>query len=378
MHRSGSRRTRAWLVIAAGLLALVVYQRQRGVSPPPPAPESPFRDRRAFAEKLAWVPDGATKQEVEKKLGKPDDVLSGAGTRYTTADKIWCYGTAGHGSLPTLGQVLFIKGRVSREVGGHPALVVDKSMDEAALRAAMRFLHPVPRGEGNNDPLHLIRVVNYLQPLGKQKALAVIREYIRVTGADPILLSWLVQLLHTLFDPPKPPGYLKEVYTGLPVAPGNRTLIPRFPIVIKGDVPFSLVYSGAPIGGTVAGLEYHVDYIRKQCQIRSLPLRPPDDPYASFKKLLASAEWAALAASEKDPKRMREYEAHTRIQVLALCRTAYDPPGARNPFAVVIPADFGRYHQAFLKTGAQWDERLQMYVRGDGSHEEVGALAARY
>jgi hypothetical protein len=50
-------------------------------------------------------------------------------------------------------------------------------ISENELRAGMRFLHPGPEGAGFNDALHLIRVTDYLQPLGEGKALTIIGGY---------------------------------------------------------------------------------------------------------------------------------------------------------------------------------------------------------
>ena len=77
----------------------------------------------------------------------------------------------------------------------------------------MRFMHPGPEYAGYNDPLHLIRVTNYLQPLGKEKALAIIDEYCRIhePGLDE---TWLFLVLRTLFEVPQPPGYMPRMKIG--------------------------------------------------------------------------------------------------------------------------------------------------------------------
>jgi hypothetical protein len=118
---------------------------------------------------------------------------------------------------------------------------------------------------------------------------------------------------------------------------------------------------------------------RKHGTLRANRLHPPDDPFLSFEALLASKEWAALGDIENhDLRWMNDIEGHTLLQVLALVRTAYDPPVARQPFAYPETGDYERYHAAYLRVGARWDDALQMYVRRDGSHGEVGHLAIIY
>jgi hypothetical protein len=148
--------------------------------------------------------------------------------------------------------------------------------------------------------LHLIRVTNDLQPLGKERALAIIGEYARIrdVGVDE---TWLFLLLRTLFDVPQPPGHMPDMYIGAmsPAPPEDRLRIPRFPIVIVDDIPFSLLW-GVTLAGEAEPVTRHVEYFRQHGGIRAAKLRPPDDPYPSFKKLLQSKEWAEMAKAEKN------------------------------------------------------------------------------
>jgi hypothetical protein len=246
------------------------------------------------------------------------------------------------------------------------------------LRAGIEVLHPGPEQSGYNDPLHLIRVTNYLQPLGKEKALAIVDEYGR-THDTTVDETWLFLLLRTLFDVPQPPGYMPEMHIGamVPPPPKDRTRIPRFPIVIVDDIPFSLLW-GVWLFGEPEPISRHVEYFRQHGTIRVRKLRPPDDPYPSFQELLASPEWADIAKAEDSSRWLSNYAGHTLLQVLTLGRTAYDPPEARQPFAYPDTSDYDQHHQDFLKTGARWDENLQMYVRRDGTHGDVGHLTNIY
>lgn len=337
-----------------------------------------YPDRRLFADKIAKVQDGDTKQQVEELLGKPQDFQHAPDPVPYPTDEIWCYGSEGHLSLPTLGQVCFREGHVIWVAGGHDTPPGTSVITEEDLRAGMRFMHPGPEVAGYNDPLHLIRVVNYLQPQGKEKALAIIGEYARISN-PAVDTTWVFLLLRTLFDIPNPPGWMPEMYIGAmsPQPPKDRSRIPRFPLIIMEDIPFSALW-GVMLAGEAEPVSIHVEYFRKHGTLRAKRLHPPDDPFLAFKELLASKEWATVREAEKETRRVNGYEGHTLLQVLHLVRTAYDPPEARQPFASPEPTDYDRYHQAFLRASVHWDESLQMYVRADGSHGKIGHLANIY
>lgn len=336
------------------------------------------RDRLKFVTELAKVRDKDERDTVQRLLEKPDDIRRAPDPVPYSTDEIWCYGTDGHCSLATLGEVCFRDGRVVWVAGGYsqpPALNV---INEDELRSGMRFLHPGPEETGYSEPLHLIRVANYLRPRGKAKALAIIGEYGRVHDVG-VRETWLFLLLRTLFEVPVPPGHMPDMRIGAmsPKPPQDRTRIPRFPIVIVDDIPFSLLW-GVILAGEAQPISQHIDYFHKHGTIRARNLRPPDDPYPSFKRLLASKEWIYMAEAEGDAHWVDNYAGHTLLQLLALGRTAYDPPQARQPFAYPKTSDYDRYHKSFLRAGARWDERLQLYIRKDGTHGKVGHLANIY
>jgi hypothetical protein len=346
-------------------------------SPQPVSPTSQ-PDRTGFSAKLAQFGREGNREEVRRLLGPPDDIRRVPNALPSAPDEIWCYGTDGHNSLATLGEVCFQEGRVIGVAGARGEPPSPSVISEKELRGGMRFLHPGPASDGYNDPLHLIRVTNYLQPLGKEKALAIIGEYARIhaIGVDE---TWLFLLLRVMFDVPQPPGHMPEMAIGVmsPALPEDRTRIPRFPMVIIDDVPFSLLW-GVTLIGKAQPVSQHVEYFREHGTIRAGKLRPPDDPYPSFQKLLRSQEWADMVKLENDSRWISNYAGHTLLQVLALGRTAYDPPEARQPFAYLHASDYERYHKGFLETGARWDEIHQIYVCQDGTHGEVGHLANTY
>jgi hypothetical protein len=335
---------------------------------------TPRRDRCKFAMKLSKVREDDSKDTVLRLLGIPDDIRRAPDPVPFPTDEIWCYGTDGHCSLATLGEVCFRGGQVVWVTGGDGQPPSRDIIDEDELCAGMRFLHPGPEAAGYNDPLHLIRVTNYLRPLGKAKSLAIIAEYGRIHDVA-VDETWLFLLLRVLFEVPSPPGYMPEMIIGrmCPEPPEERKRIPRFPIMIVDDVPFSLLW-GVSLAGQPQPIGQHIDYFQTHGKIRDRDLRPPDDPYPSLKKLFTSEEWNYVTKTSGRSRLIESFTSRTFLQLLALCRTAYDPPESRQPTEQPSMADYDLHHKAFVGIGARWDAKLQLYVRRDGTSGKFGHL----
>jgi hypothetical protein len=149
---------------------------------------------------------------------------------------------------------------------------------EEELRSLLRLLDTAPVLQGSRyNPLSTIRIVNRLQRLGKEKALAAIDEYLRVTPAplDSEANEGVFLVHRVLFDIPEPPGYMPVMWVGAPSpeAPKDPKLLPRFPIVIVDDVPI-LVIRGYDILAVPQRVEEHVAYFRKHGKLRANQLRP--------------------------------------------------------------------------------------------------------
>jgi len=123
------------------------------------------------------------------------------------------------------------------------------------------------------NPDVVIWAVNFLQPLGKEKAIDAIRAYLdqREPGNDAVGLFWVMRVL---FDVPEG-TMMPPVRLGQPdiTPPLSQTALPRFPIVIAGDIPL-LVVRGYHLGGLPESVETHLTYFRTHGTIRSAPLAP--------------------------------------------------------------------------------------------------------
>lgn len=145
-------------------------------------------------------------------------------------------------------------------------------------------------GGHDYDPRPVIAAVNALQPLGKERGVALLKRYLAARpGADG--RDALFVVLRTVLDPPpdatRPPGACtpaqKEVAAGgcwrpprlgapVPAAPEELRSL-RFPAFVLGDVPLSLV-SGYQLGGEAEPLADHLAALAPLGTWRAAPLAP--------------------------------------------------------------------------------------------------------
>src|ERR1700726_851443 len=72
--------------------------------------------------------------------------------------------------------------------------------------------------------------------------------------------------------------------------PADKTILPRFPIVIEGEIPFLLV-AGYMLAGEPQDPETHVAYFRSYGTIPAKPLNPTPKPFAAIEALAKSPRW---------------------------------------------------------------------------------------
>jgi hypothetical protein len=261
--------------------------------------ESSFRSRREFAEAMTKVKEGMPQTEVLALLGKPEDLRTkdDAGGISTCRTKvIWRYGTSGHLTTATLGQVYFDeKDRVQYRFGdGEPDF--KKLPEEPALRLLLDTLAKVPSYTGYHyDPKKVVRAVNLLQPLGKERALAVIEEFLRVSSPwhDDQGQEGIFLVLRTLFDVPDDSGCMPTMSVGLNTPESLKKdpkLLPRYPIALEQDIPF-LVGEMCSLVGMPEQPRSHVEYFYKHGRIRSKPLIPTAKPLAALEAFAKSPRW---------------------------------------------------------------------------------------
>ena len=343
----------------------------------------PYSSRLDFANRLQKVElllrsmdDGHDpRSEIEALVGKPDDVWTVKNDpRFTQLHEVWCYGSNGHRSMPTLGRVLLCKsprihqwaiGATDRDPNSSNLPPKVSVIGEEELTVSMRkiFREPSPSGWGQ-DSLWLIQVANDLMPLGKEKAIAILEEYDRVNNfPEGHWIFWLTRVLFT----PGEKGYMENAPIPIRGVPKNVFDSPTYPILFDNDCPLSVAHMQNVNGTYFCDFRDYCGSNKSDWTIRTKKIRPPDDPFLCYERLVNSKGWP-----QKDPfdNYMPEYSQDLMVEIYKLVRTAYVVPELRtfNPYEEARREIFEKHHAEFLRLKCRWDEKLQMYVRGDGTY----------
>lgn len=341
-------------------------------------PHDSVRSRSDFAHAMDRLNEGTSEQHVLELLGRPDDVRTGRdldGFTTVGTKEIWRYGTSGHLTPATLGQVYISReGRVQYMYGGG-APPPDGMFSERELRQLIGILAAVPSYNSGSryNPLMVIRAVNRLQPLGKEKSLAAIQEFLRVSSRfDDEGREGMFLVLRTLFDVPAEPGFFPPMLVGAPSPspPTDPKLLPRFPIALVGDIPFLLV-DGYTLHGRDEPPEHAFDYFKKNGKLRPKLLVPTERPFRSLDEFIVSPQWI-FAGSNDHHSDQRERDL-LREQALRLLGTVYAVQPDR--FGKFLPDDSNekqrRRHDEILTRASEmkirWDATLEKYTFLDGT-----------
>jgi hypothetical protein len=346
----------------------------------------PPRSRRAFAEAMNKVKKGMPEAEVIALLGQPDDVTTDKdwGGRINHTLKIWRYGASGHMKAATLGQICIDDNHRVQYVSGQGKPPTEGLFTEPELRLLLEALDDLPELNGYHyNPRPVIRAVNLLQPLGKQRALAAIDEFLRVSFefTDRNAREGVFLLLRTLFDVPigltvfpygieSKPGSMPAmlVGAGMPQEPSDKKLLPRFPIAIEGDIPFFLVesYDG---GGHPEPPGSHVDYFRKFGTLRAKPLAPTPRPVEALEAFEKSPRWYFKQLNDQS----WDYDRRERIllgnQLMRLLDTVYqvEPDSSGMFISYGAEAQNRKTLLQASKLAICWDAKQAKYTFLDGT-----------
>jgi hypothetical protein len=378
-------------IFAVGCLSLLAV-----LGVPLASGKEPKRDRRAFAQAMSKINEGMSESEVLARVGTPDDVMTQKDPHFGLGDvrEIWRYGVAGHMQVATLGQICISQQHRVKYVFGQGAPPPEGMFTEAELKQLFEALYDLSIRDGQYNPRTVIRAVNMLQPLGKDKALAAVIEFVRVSSDDTEYDAWecLSLVLRTLFEVPTVPTVFDDDITPTPagimaandswlVKSADPKLLPRFPVSIEGDIPF-LVPIGAR-GSTGPGPQplLHVAYFQKYGTLRAKPLVPTNNPIAATEEFINSNRWCY---QEKAPNSAGERiwaAMDLRNQALRLLDTVhrFEPDefgeflkqsGSYPPESPkVCEARNNELMAQAMKFHVRWDPAASRYTRLDGTFE---------
>ena len=371
-------------------ISLVAILLLIGSLPVFPQSKPPTRSRAEFAKAMGRITENMPQNEVVAILGQPDDIRTESdpgGIRYVHGKEVWCYGTKGHLSFPTLGCIYIDTNGMTQEVFGGKGKPPRSGLFKGdELQDLLRLLHTAPRLEGYQyDPLPVIRIINALQPLGREKALDVLGEYVRVS--EETFHSGLSLVLRVLFDLPDNVDSRRGWIIGMPSPSGPKDFhrIPRFPIVLADDIPLMLV-SGYTVAsylsqkGDPTPLEKDLEFFTRHGKFRSQPLIPTDDPLGALTNLIASQQWIYgntnltetdwFSFGEKDTEQREK--SMLMEQLLRLIDSVYRLPtdvyGNRLPCGISPEPSWQKIVADVAALKIRWDSKAQIYMFPDGSY----------
>jgi hypothetical protein len=332
-------------------------------------PQVPARqDRASFVEALSQVKEGWTKGQVEELLGKADDVWPETDPPVFSpfGREIWCYGSKGHHSLPTLGRVEFDHEKVASIEGGEGKPPSTQVIDESTLDASLRVVHlwPNPDKRDEHQTAHVLKVANYLISLGQDKAVAVLAEYGRLMGYYALRdEGWPFWLVRVAFEPTAATGAFREPGIGyiMPAAPEDLRRWPTYPILIVDDFPLNFEIFTHKMGGGFESFQAYVEEDSKNWKLRTKMLSPPDNPFLLREKVLADPTWAVIqeSAKQENPYGVRGIEEGAIFAAIG--------DGVSSAFTLENGLSWTQTTKKFRELGCRWDAKRNCYVRGDGT-----------
>jgi hypothetical protein len=257
--------------------------------------------------------------------------------------------------------------------------------EEDELRDLLRRLDTTPGLKGYSyNPLSLIQIVNTLQPLGKDKALAAIGEYIRVSDEwsdSEEARSGMFLVLRVLFDVPENVDPNRAGAFGMPspAGPKDPHRIPRFPIALVDDIPLMLV-SGYSLGGLPSSMEEVCSFFKVNGQLHPAPLAPTNDPLSAIVHLMNSTQWiyadtnlqksgGMSFGSAEDNEREKSMLMEQLLRLIdSVYRMPTDVNGNRLPCGEPPESAWQKVMLEVSALKIKWDPRQNMFVFPDGSH----------
>ncbi len=336
---------------------------------------APWKSREEFVAAIKRIKVNMSPDDVRQILGAPDDIRRPedfGDTSYGDFKELWCYGTDGHNTFPTLGRVWFgNKLTVQHSFGAEGSAPIIGELPEPELRRLLRLIDRVS-GRGYS-PLRTIQVVNGLQALGKENGVAVLREYVRIRTSPrgfegPDRDMGFVMLLRVLFDVPADPGYMPKIFGFDPYPPEDPWVAPRWPIVIVDDVPFMVPFPSSFGNGLHLAPRFpdpEFEEFVKSSGWRARPLAPANNPLAAMQKLEESPQWTYGQDDDwqHSAKSGREYIFR---QVLDLLYSVYRGQIG----SIECDPKAKSFDQVFAEATAlniRWDPSANQYTFGDGT-----------
>lgn len=266
------------------------------------------------------------------------------------------------------------------------------------LTPTMQIINSAPSiSSASFDPVALVRAVNHLQAMGKDKAIAALKEFLEVTEgisprsysvepipedidtADPECVFLIVRVL---FEPARAGQKLPEVLTGGGSPwPDEKDmeLWPLHPLELRDDLPFMVVTTLGNIAGLPQRPWEHIEWAEKFGKLRGAPLRPADNPLAIADALCSLAKMRRLGFGEEIRHQalnisVRQSGRATRLSILSGFESRQNgrsEPQHRFLRPTLTDEDWRKLSTVIGAKGLRWDAGQQEYVvTADGGRKD--------
>jgi hypothetical protein len=215
---------------------------------------------------------------------------------------------------------------------------------------------------------HLIHAVNALHALGKEQALARMREYIVMTQTPPIewwyfderpVVAWIATLL---FEPIEHETLLPPLFGGGYAEDDSAYYEnwPQFPWAVVHDVPFQIQFFDE-LGEQGYEIPLHLDWVERHCVLREEPLQPSVNPLVAAEIILSSPQVSALEGFDRE-----QVESALRDQAMSMVEGLLPPiefpRGSFGGWDTEAQIQWHDRVEQSIELGITWDEERQEFV----------------
>ena len=208
----------------------------------------------------------------------------------------------------------------------------------------------------NPNGVSLVRAVNALQRLGKQQALAILEEYVKLTSVSGYhdehqIVFWIIRVL---FEPIRLDERIPSPMIAVHLEKSPNW--PLNPIAIVDDIPFMI---GHPIGmgGMPEPPAAHIEWARRHGVIRDQPLKPTASPVLAARVILGSQAFLQLDSfSRNQATRL------LRLQAVSMVEGALPPDLTRHDDGTVERRQWRALIQDAQTRPIRWDAEREAFV----------------
>lgn len=236
------------------------------------------------------------------------------------------------------------------------------------IAAELQLVHDA-RHWPDDSGVKLIRAVNALQRVGKERALGHLEEYTRLADGpeyswtDLDVVFWIIRLL---FEPARAGDRIPSpaIAWALLIDHDSPAVHnwPIEPVACVNGIPF-MAGHGINIGGRIEHPTSHILWARRFGVIRDKPMRPTSSPLEAAEALVSSRRFQLLIAEEHELNRTTRKVLN---QALAMLPRDSNPLMSRYGDKDALDKEWRERLAAMKRRDIVWDEDRQTFVARKG------------